>query len=348
MSHRNLSPQNMFMALAKEHKPKHLFAAETPFEQWKAAALPPVLQTLGEVPPPVEPNAELLGEWQHDGLFKQKWLLDVGPHISATFLINYPASYRCGQKLPTIQCWHGHGPSGKEPIMGNDGTSELKAQIEQENCNYGHQMAKAGFITYAIDWMGAGERNDANRPNFHNHAGGRDWCNLLYLHATMFGTTSLAMNLAHGRLATDFAATLPGVDAQRLGIMGHSGGGAMTLWAALTDSRYKAAEIICYSQMWEDFGIRDVNYCGMQVAPGLFALVDLPDLQGLLAPLPLLIDIGAFDHGFKIDSSMQCHHRLEAIYAAAGAADNLHLDLFPGDHGWGGNKSTEFFGQYLV
>ena len=64
-------------------------------------------------------------------------------------------------------------------------------------------------------------------------------------------------------------------------VMGLSGGGTMTLWMALGDERFRAAEIICYSDLWAAFGIRDINYCGMQVAPGLFKLVDLPDLQGL-------------------------------------------------------------------
>jgi hypothetical protein len=85
----------------------------------------------------------------------------------------------------------------------------------------------------------------------------------------------------------------------------------------------------------------------MQVAPGLFKLVDLPDLQGLLAPKPLLVDIGAYDTCFKVDTATQCFRKVESIYQAAGASDNLELDLFPGEHGWGGNKSLAFFRKHL-
>ena len=163
----------------------------------------------------------------------------------------------------------------------------------------------------------------------------------------MLGMTSLSINIAHGKAATDFAITLPHVDPKRLGVMGLSGGGTMCLWMALCDRRLKAAEIICYSDLWAHFGFRDINYCGMQVAPGLFKLVDLPDLQGLLAPKPLLIDIGAYDACFKIDSSMACYRKLEQIYQAAGAAKDLELDLYPGGHGWSGNKAPEFFRKHL-
>ena len=129
--------------------------------------------------------------------------------------------------------------------------------------------------------------------------------------------------------------------------MGLSGGGTMALWMSLCDARFKATEIICYSDLWAHFGIRDLNYCGMQVAPGLYRLVDLPDLQGLLAPRPLLIDIGANDSCFKVDTAMTCFKKLEKIYAAAKASKNLQLDLFPGEHGWGGNKAAAFFKQHL-
>jgi len=349
MTHRNLSPQYMFEQWALDHCPRYRFAGETraDFTAWKEKALPEVLATLGAFPERVDLNPELTAEWEHDSLLKQRWLIDVGKHISAAFLINYPKGLRKGEKRPALLCWHGHGQFGKEPVMGNVSGPEVQAELERFNYNYGHQMAKSGFITYAIDWMGMGERNDGNKPNWRSQNGARDWCNLYYLHATMLGTTSLAINVAHGRAATDFACSLPHVDGERLGVMGLSGGGTMTLWSALCDTRFKAVEIICYSDLWSRFGFRDVNYCGMQVAPGLFALVDLPDLQGLLAPRPLLVDIGVSDGCFMLDDAMGCYRRVEAIYGAAGAAEKLELDLFPGGHSWGGNKSVEFFRKHL-
>jgi hypothetical protein len=84
------------------------------------------------------------------------------------------------------------------------------------------------------------------------------------------------------------------------------------------------------------------------VTPGLFTLVDVPDLQGLIAPRPLLVDIGAYDDCFLLESAMACHRRLQTIYAAAGARDMLELDLFPGGHAWGGSRSLAFFTRHLA
>ena len=344
---RNLSPQQMFIALADNHKPLYSFSPECRFDAWKAEALPCVLETLGDIPPAVPAQPQLVAEWQDDGLRKQKWLIDVGEYISASCSINYPADCDEQHPRPAIFCSHGHGQFGKEPVMGNHGgSSDIIADINKMNYNYGHQMAQGGFVTFAIDWLGFGERNDCNKPNHHAHPG-RDWCNLYYLHATMLGMTSLGINLAHGRAAIDFVTALPEVDESKIGIMGLSGGGTMALWMSLFDQRIKATEIICYSDLWAHFGIRDLNYCGMQIAPGLFKLVDVPDLQGLLAPQPLLINIGANDSCFKIDTAIQCFRKLETIYAAAEASDRLQLDLHPGGHAWGGNYSQQFFEKFL-
>jgi hypothetical protein len=85
----------------------------------------------------------------------------------------------------------------------------------------------------------------------------------------------------------------------------------------------------------------------MQVAPGLFKLVDLPEAQGLLCPRPLLVDIGANDTCFSVDTAMACFRRVARIYEVAGAENNLELDFFAGEHGWGGQRSLAFFLRHL-
>ena len=98
MTTRNFSPMAMFERMAAEHKPLCAFngATKKDFETWKAEALPRVLATLGDWPGRVPLDPVMTAEWAHDGLTKQRWLIDVGPHISA--------ASSATSRLPTSTC----------------------------------------------------------------------------------------------------------------------------------------------------------------------------------------------------------------------------------------------------
>jgi hypothetical protein len=212
-------------------------------------------------------------------------------------------------------------------------------------------MAKAGFATIAIDWRGFGERDDRRKPHYNdvdvNRAHKRDLCNLHYLRASLLGMTVLGMDVHDGIMALDYLCQQDFVDAGRIGTMGLSFGGVMAVWMSLCDERVKAADVICYSDRFADMAMRDINTCGSQITPGLYELCDIPDLQGLIATRPLLVEIGTYDECFKLDSAMSCWRDVEKIYEAAGVRDRLELDLFEGGHQWGGNKSLAFFNKWL-
>jgi hypothetical protein len=339
----------MFLEMAREHQPRCQFQGdgEKYFQQWKSETLPQVLATLGKKPPRCEANPQLVAEWEHDGLRKQRWQIDVNPWLSAMLDVNFPGEMKKNKKYPAILACVGHDRvNGRKSKMGN-AMPDAAPDAPVPPGAYGHHLAKEGFVTFGIDWLGLGDLGDSGKPNHNSANGNRDWCNVYYLHSTILGMTNLSINVTHAQAAIDFAASLPGVDANALGVMGGSGGGTMSLWISLCDERIKATEIICYSDLFAHFGFRDVNYCGLQITPGLYDLVDVPDLQGLLAPRPLLVDIGARDECFRLESAMECFRSVEKIYRAAGAAENLHLDLHPGGHHWGNNKSTVFFQKHL-
>jgi pimeloyl-ACP methyl ester carboxylesterase len=246
-----------------------------------------------------------------------------------------------GGRLPGILACHGHGPFGKEAVMGNRSSPEIQANIELHNYDCGLQMAKAGYAVIAIDWRGFGERSDGQPFP------GRDICNVHFIRASMLGMTLLGMDVHDGMRALDYLCGRDFVDPERIGAMGLSFGGTMTTWMSICDERIRAADIICYSDRFEDFTMRHTNFCGSQITPGLFELCDLPDLHGLIAPRPLLVEIGSYDECFKVESAMSCFREVEKIYAAAGAGDRLELDLFEGGHEWSGRKSFDFFARYL-
>ncbi len=345
---RNLSINQLFNQYAAQHHPQFRFAGNSvpDWRKWRNALRPRLLQSLGQIPPSVPLNPGLICQWEEDGLIKQKIFIDVEPGLSVTAYVFRPSGTT--GKLPAILACHGHGPYGKEAVMGVRSSDALVANISRFNYDYGLQMAKAGFVTMAIDWRGFGERDDRERPFLWKGAEGRDLCNLHYLRASMLGYTVLGMDIHDGKCAINYLCEQDYVDPNRIGVMGLSFGGTMTTWMAICDERVKAADVICYSDRFAKFGFRDLNICGSQITPGIYELCDVPDLQGLIAPKPLLIEIGVHDDCFLVENANSCWEELQKIYAAAGISERLELDRFGDGHRWGGNKSIPFFRKYLA
>ena len=129
--------------------------------------------------------------------------------------------------------------------------------------------------------------------------------------------------------------------------MGLSFGGTMSTWLAFMDDRIKAADVICYSAMFNTFAIANAKFCGSQHIPGLYTLCDVPDFQGLIAPKPLLAEIGVHDDCFCVNEALSCSREVQKIYQAAGVPENYEVDVFNGGHRFNGIKAFTFFDKHL-
>ena len=299
--------------MAARHIPQFRFTGSTKedWQNWKDVLYPKLTATLGTMPRKVPLNPEIIVEWEDDGLIKQKIIFDVEEGLSATAQLFRPAGLT--GKVPGILACHGHGPFGKESVMGNCSMPERATNIRAHNYDYGLQMAKAGYAVIAIDWRGFGDRDDRNRPHSNDNIQGRDICNVHYIRATIMGMTVLGMDVHDGACAINYLCGQDFVDMENIGVMGLSFGGTMATWMSLCDDRIKATDIICYSDRFADFGMRDICFCGSQITPDLYALCDVPDLQGLIAPRPLLVEVGIYDDCFVVESAMSCFCEVEKI-----------------------------------
>jgi len=62
---------------------------------------------------------------------------------------------------------------------------------------------------------------------------------------------------------------------------------------------------------------------GDQTVPQIYKYFDVPDIAGLIAPRPLLIEMGVYDTCFLIEDQLAGFEALKSIYAAAGAEEDL-------------------------
>ena len=164
----------------------------------------------------------------------------------------------------------------------------------------------------------------------------------------MLGRWPITLNIWDMKCCVDYLETRPEVNPKRIGMMGLSQGGTMTTWTAAAEPRIAAADIMGYVNPWKRFAFDRLNFCGSQIMPDVYTWFDTDDLAGLIAPRPLLLDMGIYDDCFFIQDLLQGYEGVKQIYEAAGAADKLWTDIHPSGHGFGRvERAAEFFGRYL-
>ena len=344
MTERNFSMQKYWMDRIKSWVPVLSFRGNTEqdWETWQAQALPKLLELLGEFPEKVDLNAEVQYSVEDGELIRERVVFNSEEFFSVPCYVIRPGNMSMDKSNPAIICSHGHGPFGKDPVAGVRSSPAHETDIAAHNHNYAEQMARAGFLTIVPGVRVYGEKSDGPDP-----FPGRDPCNVNFLKGTILGINLLTLNIWDSICCIDYLETRPEVDASRIGMMGLSGGGTMTAFTSAVDKRIKAADIMGYINPWGVFGIERANFCGSQIVPDIYKYFDTDEIAGLIAPRPLLLEMGIFDDCFHIQDLLKGYKGVEEIYRAAGAEDMLWADIFPGPHSFSGNKAFEFFRRYL-
>lgn len=320
------------------------------WERWRAAFGAKLLELCGEWPQRVPLNPETIYRVEtDDGLILEKVIYNTETDFSvpAYVLIPKDTSRAKGGKLPAILTLHGHGKWAKDGVAGVicPDNKDMTDSVRRANYDYGRQMARNGYITISIDARGFGELGDGPMP-----FAGREIqhiCDTHFLRGLLLGFNFLTLNIWDMMRTVDYLQTRADVDGDRIGAMGLSYGGTRTTYLAALDERIKAADIICYMTCFRDYAIADANFCGSQFLPHQFRWGDVPDVAGLIAPRPLLVESGVHDTCFPIGPVMRAHEHLRRIYAAAGCADKLTVDLFEGGHQFHGPSAFAFFEKWL-
>jgi len=130
----------------------------------------------------------------------------------------------------------------------------------------------------------------------------------------------------------DYVSSLPEVDPDRVAVCGLSLGGETTMYVAGLDERAKAVN----SSGWLTTVANMRNgHCPCFDFPGLGTEIDFSDIFALVAPRPLVCEIGRQERalgGFPVEIARTAFDRLRVAYSCTGALDRLWLDVHAGGH----------------
>jgi len=344
MKNRNFSMEVYWNKITEGWEPILKFRGRTgeDWSGWRRKAHAKLMELLGPFPERVMLKAKTEYSIEEGDLIKERVVFNSEKFMSVPCYVLKPKDMKGHRNNPAILCIHGHGAFGKEPVAGIHNSKGLISDIVNMNYNYGEQMARKGFLTICPDLRAFGERRDGSDP-----FPGRDPCNVNFIKGVILGINTLTLNIWDMKCCIDYLQTRPEVDKNRIGIMGLSLGGTVTAFTAAIEPRIRAADIIGYVNPWREFAIKKANFCGSQIVPEIFKYFDTDHIAGLIAPRPLLLEMGERDTCFFIKDMLEGYRGVRRIYRAAGAADKLWVDIHPGGHAFAGNKAFEFFKRYL-
>jgi len=251
------------------------------------------------------------------------------------------APRKVSKPRPGILALHGHGEYGHHPVAGREDLPGVAAAIREANYDYGRELVRRGYVVAVPCLTPFGDR--LGKLDTYK---GEDPCAVSFVRLLILGKLLMGENLRDSLWALELLARDSRVDSNRLGCVGLSYGGRMTMLTAALEPRVRAAAISGALNVMQE-RISVPYSCGAQVIPGLLRYGDTPEIASLIAPRPCLWEVGAKDELISARWAEEALTRIRRAYKAYDAEDRLIVDRFQGGHEWNGGVAYPWLERIL-
>ena len=234
-----------------------------------------------------------------------------------------------GMKLPAMLCLHQTTPQGKDETVGLAG---------RESMHYGLELAQRGYIVLCPDYPSFGEYayEFASNPEY------------------VSGTLKAVWD---NRRAVDLLTSMAEVDAERIGVIGHSLGGHNAIFTAMWEPRLKVIVSSCgFTRLDRD----DLpSWSGPRYMPRIVSQFkndrlqlpfDFPELVATLAPRPFFACAATQDDDFDVRGVREVIAEAGKVYKLFESPQKLQADYPQGPHEFpeaARKRAYEFIDQHL-
>lgn len=308
------------------------------FNAWKEQARDKVLECMMAPPPrPSSFDYKVIAEEKRDGYTACKIEINLSTWYRVPAYLLVPDHK--GTRLPAINLLHDHGAHlfiGKEkmiePIFEDSVVQDDARKWVNELYDgvfVGDMFARAGYVVICADaplWGERGRKEGVDRQKYDLIAG-----NMM-----MYGRDLSAFMTYDDIALTDFLATLPYVDSDRIGCFGFSMGGYRSWMLAALSPRIKASAVVCWMvttdvQMTWNYG-RKENGGFANCIPALRQYLDYPHIASLACPAPMLVIAGKQDKLFPLPGVEKAFGIMHQLWDSQGVPQNLKTELLDMPH----------------
>jgi dienelactone hydrolase len=246
-------------------------------------------------------------------------------------------------RRPAVLALHGHGPLGYDAVVGKAAPEDAARDIAPLHYDYGLELVKRGYIVAAPCFTPFGRRAPAPKKK---GAPVGDACGPAFMSLQILGKLLIAENLRDVLWTLDYLTSLPQVDPARIGCVGLSYGGRMTMLATALEPRIRVAAVSGALNVFQE-RVSSGAAAGCQVIPGLLEQGDVPEIASLIAPRPAVWEAGNKDALIDPTWAEVALVRMRRAYRAFGVENLLQVDHFEGRHEWHGTLAYPLLDQVL-
>jgi len=310
-------------------------------EEWQKTLRAKLAELVGGFPAKRQAlNPITLETREFPGYTREKIVFDSRPGVSVLAYLLLPE--RARRPAAAMICIPGHG-RGVDDIVGIDERGAERTDKAGYQHDFAIQVAEAGIAALAIEPMGFGCRRD---PINARQGLGRKACDPVAGGALLVGQTMIGWRVWDVMRTLDYIATRSELDRTRVGCMGISGGGTVTVFSSALDTRIRAALVSGYLNTFRD-SVGSIVHCSDNYVPGILNWAEMHDIAGLIAPRPLFVESGEKDNIFPIAASIESFNEVRKIYGVFGVDDRVEQEVFPGEHSFWGRRGIPFLARHL-
>ncbi len=226
---------------------------------------------------------------------------------------------------PAMICLQGHS-TGMHVSIAAQRADELQPMSVEGDRDFALGCMARGVAALCIEQRSFGERREQRQDQVSPQG-----CHDAVVHALLLGRTLVGERVYDVDRGIDFLETRPEIDSKRIGVMGNSGGGTTTIYAAALLPRLAFAMPSCAVCTFRD-SLMAIYHCADNYVPGLMQVAEAGAVLALAAPKPMVVVAGQTDTIFPIGGVKKAFRETKAIYKAAGVADRCHLVVGPEGH----------------
>ena len=309
------------------------------YATWRAQVKEKLRELLGDMPQKCDLDIRLEWQQEHDGFTELRYSFASEKNIRIPCHLCIPKNAK--QPCPVVICLQGH-TTGMHISLGRPVYPGDDEMVSGGDRDFALEILREGYAALVLEQRAFGELKSEAMLKFTPDAG--TTCHHVAMTAMLIGRTLIGERVWDVSRAVDFLETLPQIDSKRIALMGNSGGGTATYYAACMEERISIAMPSCSVCSFKD-SIVWKRHCACNYIPNIAKHFDMGDIACLIAPRPLIVVAGETDHGFHINGSLEAFETIKQIYKAAGAEDQCHLVVGPEGHRFYADLSWPVFAK---